>query len=163
MKKYVLEIGDREYKAEVKDMTTEYAEIDVDGTVYRVKLKEFGRPERKVPEVESIKPAAASKPVTTAPATGKPPSVTANPASSGHGQSENVKAPLPGLILEVKVNEGDTVKAGQDILVMEAMKMENLVQAPHDGTVAKFYVKKGDSVAEGDMLVVIRRSFMSKL
>lgn len=155
MKKYVLEIGDKEYNAEVKDITAEYANIEVDGTLYHVKLKELGR--KEAPVIESVRPAAPSRPVPTA----TPPASKPRPAETGDAGS--IYAPLPGLLLEVLVKEGDTVKAGQNIMVMEAMKMENQVQAPHDGTVSKVVVQKGDSVAEGDLLANISRSFMSTL
>ena len=72
-------------------------------------------------------------------------------------------APLPGLILELKVKEGDTVQAGQPLLVMEAMKMENVIQAPHDGTVKRLLVAAGDSVGEGDVLAEVSRPEMTTL
>ncbi len=162
MKKYVLEIGNKEYTSEVKEITAEYAKIDVNGTQYHVKLKELGRFERPVSVIQSVRRVEP----TVAPAAPKPaPSVAAAAASAGipGDGTESVKAPLPGLILDVKVKEGDAVKAGQDLLIMEAMKMENVVQAPHDGTVTKVYVKKSDSISEGDVLVTVSRSFISTL
>lgn len=153
MKKYVLEIGDREYNAEVKDITAEYANIEVDGTLYHVKLKELGR--KEAPVIQSVRPSAPPR-TAAKPAPSKP-----RPAETGDAGS--IYAPLPGLILDVMVKEGDTVKSGQNIMVMEAMKMENQVQAPHDGTVSKVVVQKGDTVAEGDLLANISRSFMSTL
>ncbi len=119
-----------------------------------MKLKELGR---KAPTAHPVVEPQVRQPADTtvsAPA----PSKAADTSSAG-----DVTAPLPGLILEVKVKEGEKVKAGQDLLVMEAMKMENQVQAPHDGTVGKLYVKNGDSVAEGDLLVHMERSYISTL
>lgn len=157
MKKYVLEINRKEYNAEVKEITAEYANIEVDGNLYHVKLKELGRKKGTVPVIETVSPAAPSRPApSAAPAAPKP-----RPTTTGDAGS--IYAPLPGLILEVMVKEGDTVKAGQNIMVMEAMKMENQVQAPHDGTVSKVVVQKGNSVAEGDLLADIGRSFISTL
>ncbi len=63
--------------------------------------------------------------------------------------------PLPGTILDVFVNVGDAVKAGQTVVLLEAMKMENNIEADTDGTVKEVKVRKGDSVLEGDVLVVI--------
>ncbi|MCP4152836.1 MAG: biotin/lipoyl-binding protein [bacterium] len=154
MKKYVLEIGEKEYTAEVKTMTADEVEIIVNGTEYKVMLKEFGRKKGSIPQIRTVEHTAA----TPAP---KPAAPKAKPAAgSGSG---NVPAPLPGLILTVKVKEGDTVKVGQDLLIMEAMKMENQVQAPFDGTVKKIYVKNGDSVAEEDPLVDLERPFITSL
>jgi glutaconyl-CoA/methylmalonyl-CoA decarboxylase subunit gamma len=159
MKKYVLEIGEKEYTAEVKELTTEYAKVDIDGSEYHVKLKELGRKMGALPTIESVKPVTPAGSVSAAPTQSK----AAKPAAPAGADEENVKAPLPGLILEVKVNVGDKVKSGQNLLVMEAMKMENLVQAPHDGRIDKIFVNKGDSVAEGDLLTQISRSFISSL
>ncbi len=157
MRKYVLEINQKEYNAEVKELTAEYANIEVDGNLYHVKLKELGRKKGSVPVIETVRTAVPSQPVPYAP----PP--TTKSSSTAAGDAGSIHAPLPGLILEVMVKEGDTVKAGQNIMVMEAMKMENQVQAPHDGTVTKVVVQKGDSVAEGDLLANITRSFISTL
>ena len=66
-----------------------------------------------------------------------------------------VTSPLPGVIIEVSVKEGQTVKAGQKVAVLEAMKMENEIQAPADGTVTAILVNKGDSVLEGAEIVKI--------
>ena len=66
-----------------------------------------------------------------------------------------VSSPLPGVVLNVNVKEGDAVKKGQTILILEAMKMENSIEAPADGTVSKILVQKGDSVLEGAQLAVI--------
>ena len=64
-----------------------------------------------------------------------------------------VNAPMPGTILDVKANPGAAVKAGDVLVILEAMKMENEIVAPQDGTVAAVNVKKGDSVNSGDVLV----------
>ena len=64
-------------------------------------------------------------------------------------------SPLPGVIIAVKVNVGDAVKAGQEVAVLEAMKMENSIEATHDGTVTAIHVAKGDSVLEGAPVVTI--------
>lgn len=156
MKKYVLEIGEKEYTAEVKTVTTEEVDISVNGQQYKVKLKSFGRDKESVPRIERVERKSPVG-VQPAPAPRKPSGVDA------HSGGDIVTAPLPGLILDVKVNPGDLVKAGQDLLLMEAMKMENHVEAPHDGTVKKVLVNKGDSVAEGDSLVELSRPLMTTI
>ena len=69
-----------------------------------------------------------------------------------------VSAPIPGVILKIDVAEGDAVKAGQDLLVMEAMKMENQIQAPASGKVAKIHVKREDAVQQDQLLLEIEPS-----
>lgn len=64
-----------------------------------------------------------------------------------------VKAPMPGLILEIQINEGDEVKEGDIIMILEAMKMENVLKSPGDGIVKAIKVKKGDSVEKNQVLV----------
>lgn len=70
-------------------------------------------------------------------------------------KGKNVTAPLPGVILSIKVNSGDAIKAGQTVAILEAMKMENEIQAEHDGIVQSVNVEKGDSVLEGTIIVTI--------
>lgn len=157
MKKYVLEIGDKEYTAEIKGITTEEVDIVVNGAPYKVKLKSFGREKETVPKIERVERRAPLD--TPAARVSQKPA----PAAETGAHGEIVKAPLPGLIMDIKTNEGDTVKAGQNLVTMEAMKMENQVEAYHDGTVKKVFVNKGDSVAEGDPLVEIARPLMTTI
>ena len=155
MKKYVLEIGEKEYTAEVKGITTEEVDIIVNGNEYKVKLKQFGRKKDSLPQIQQVERTLS---VPAAPTVAAP-----RPSISVDTGAEVVRTPLPGLILDVLVNEGDTVKAGQNVATMEAMKMENQIQAPHNGTIKKIYVKKGDSVAEGDPVVEISRPLMTTM
>ena len=67
-------------------------------------------------------------------------------ANASAGKVNNIKAPMPGLIIALKIQEGDSVKAGDQLLILEAMKMENILKSPGDGVVKKIKVKKGDSV-----------------
>lgn len=69
---------------------------------------------------------------------------------------ETIKAPIPGTILEIKVTEGQKVKKGDDIFILEAMKMENEIKAGHDATVEKIVVTKGQQVNTGDVLVILK-------
>ena len=73
--------------------------------------------------------------------------------SNTSGKVNNIKAPMPGLIVALKVNQGDTVKAGDPLLILEAMKMENIIKSPGDGTVRTIIVKKGDSVEKNQVLL----------
>jgi oxaloacetate decarboxylase alpha subunit len=103
--------------------------VKVNGQSYAVEVTEGG-------DVSAITPTAA-------------PSVPAPAAGGG----EPVKAPLAGNIFKVHVGVGDTVAAGDVIVILEAMKMETEVRAPHGGTVSAVNVKEGDTVAVGDMLI----------
>lgn len=148
MSQHVLRIGGREYRAEIKELTPERATVEVDGVAYAVDLLQLGR---RQPAAEPVRRAAPTAGAAPAPVAAPRP-----PAAASRGEG-GIAAPMPGLVLAIKAKEGDSVAAGQTLLVMEAMKMENAVTAPYAGTVAKIYVREGDSIAEGDLLVDVSR------
>ena len=145
MKEYKLKINGNDYAVTVNEVDDNIAEVEVNGTPFKV---EFEKPITKKPAVTVAKPAA--KPAGAAPA-----AAVAKPAAAAGGAGETVASPLPGVILEVCVAVGDAVKKGQKVMVLEAMKMENVIEATADGTVSAIKVNKGDSVLEGAPLVII--------
>ena len=123
--------------------------ITVNGVAYSVAVEEVGAASAPV-----AAPVAA--PVVTpvaAPAPAPAPAAPAAAAPVAGGQKVN--APMPGTILEVRVTEGATVKKGDILLILEAMKMENEIMAPCDGTIKQVVAAKGASVNSGDPLIVI--------
>ena len=84
------------------------------------------------------------------------PAPTAAPAPAATGEGEAIASPMPGTILDVKVNVGDSVKKGQVLLILEAMKMENEIMAGTDGVITSIGVTKGASVQTGDALCTIK-------
>ena len=119
--------------------------ITVNGTAYEVEVEEVAAGESAAPKAV---PAAAPK---AAPAAKPAPAAKAAPVAAG----TQVKAPMPGTILDVKVSQGASVKKGDILVILEAMKMENEILAPQDGTVAQVNVSKGASVNSGDVLAVL--------
>lgn len=73
--------------------------------------------------------------------------------NAGTAKINHIKAPMPGLIIDLKIQAGDAVKAGEPLLILEAMKMENILKAPGEGVVKNVKVKKGDSVEKGQVLI----------
>ncbi|MBQ6182186.1 MAG: biotin/lipoyl-binding protein [Ruminococcus sp.] len=108
-------------------------------------------------EYEALAPAPAAAPAAAAPAAA-PAAAAAAPAPAAPvnlAAGETIEAPMPGNIIRVDVKQGDTVKAGQILVILEAMKMENEIVAPKDGTVAQVVTSKGAVVDTGSPLVVI--------
>lgn len=124
--------------------------ITVNGKAYEVEVEEIGG----VPQAPAAPRAAAPAPRAAAPAPATPKAAPAKKAAPAAGGSQ-ITAPMPGTIFDIKVNEGDTVAAGDVVLVLEAMKMENEISAPVDGTVQQILVKTGESVNGGDVMIVI--------
>ncbi len=123
-------------------------QITVNGTAYDVTVEELdeGMTMPAAPEKAPAKPQTVSK--VAAPA----PKAEAGTVKDG----TPVPSPMPGTILKTPVKEGECVKAGDVICVLEAMKMENEIPAPKDGTVASVRVHVGDTVSAGDALVILR-------
>lgn len=120
--------------------------ITVNGTSYDVSVEELSGGAAPVAAPVAAAPVAAPAPAAAPPAPA--------PAAGGAG-SVKVSSPMPGKILAVKANVGDSVKKGQVILILEAMKMENEVVAPEDGTIASIDVTVGASVESGDTLATL--------
>ena len=144
MKEYKYKINGNLYNVVIGDIEDNIAHVEVNGTHYTVEMEKKPKAEVAKPVVRPVaKPAAA--PVAAAPA--------AKPAAGG--AKSGVKSPLPGVILDIKVNVGDEVKKGQTIIILEAMKMENSINADRDGKITSIKVSKGESVLEGTDLVII--------
>ena len=118
--------------------------VTVNGVAYDVTVEETaGGP---VAPAAPAAPAPAAKPAAPAPA------AAPAPTPAGAAGAVTVSAPMPGNILDVRVQPGASVKAGDTLMILEAMKMENEISAPQDGTIASVNVRKGDTVASGDVL-----------
>ena len=126
MKEYKFKINGNQYEVAINAIEGNIADVTVNGTAYKGEME-------------------------NAPAAAPAPAPAAAPAAPG----TDINSPLPGVIIEVSVKEGQAVKAGQKVAVLEAMKMENDIQAEKDGTVTAIHVHKGDSVLEGAKIVTI--------
>ncbi|MDE5683962.1 MAG: acetyl-CoA carboxylase biotin carboxyl carrier protein subunit [Muribaculaceae bacterium] len=143
MKEYKYKINGNVYKVAVGDIDDNIAQVEVNGVPYKVELERKAAP---------VKVAAAPK-AAAAPRTSTGEKVIAKPSAGGKGSA--VVAPLPGVVLSIPVKVGDTVKAADTVLLLEAMKMENAIHAGRDGRIASIAVNPGDSVLEGATLITI--------
>jgi len=112
--------------------------ITVNGNVYEVSVEENGAGVSTASQASTTKAAA--------------PKAVAKPASTGAAGAVKVNAPMPGKILKINVKAGDSVKKGDVLMVLEAMKMENEIQATQDGVVASVNVAASESVESGQLL-----------
>lgn len=144
MKEYKFKINGNGYNVAVNSISGNIADVTVNGTSYQVEMENA-----PAAPIQAVSPVAAPAPVAAAPAAPAAPSP--KPAAGG----KQITSPLPGVIIAVKVNAGDAVKAGQVVAILEAMKMENEIQAESDGTVTAVNVAKGDSVLEGTAIVTL--------
>ena len=155
MGKYNFRINGHDYQVDVNSVEGGIADVTVNGTDYKVELADAV----PAPAQQAARPApqatftAAPAPQTTAQAT-QTAAQTAT-ASAPLGKGEVVTAPLPGVILDIKVKVGDVVKSGQTVAVLEAMKMENEIESTASGTVTAVNAGKGDSVLEGAAIITI--------
>ena len=146
--KYVATINGKKYEVEVEKLEA-YKSLDRNGVA---------APAAPVlPASAPVqRPAApAPAPVAAAPAPAPAPAAAPAPKAAAPAGATTVEAPMPGKILKIKVSEGQAVKFGEVVVIMEAMKMETEIVAPADGTVSKILVKAGDSVDTGAALVAL--------
>ena len=152
MKDYSLKINGHNYNVQIDNVneTSTVAHVVVNDVDYEVEIEGAKTTSVSRPQVAPAPKSANSAMITPSSATPSPRIAAAAP-SSGY----SVKCPLPGTVLSVKVAAGDTIAAGQTLVVLEAMKMENNIDADRGGVVKQVLVQQGATVMEGDVLIVI--------
>ena len=140
MKEYKYTINGTKYEVAIGDIVENIADVTVNGETYKVEMEPEPVEEKK-PVVKPVaQPAAEAEEGT---------------ANANVNTADAVKAPLPGVVIEIKVTVGQEVKQGDTVIVLEAMKMANNLEANKDGKVTAICVKQGESVMEDTPLVVI--------
>jgi len=137
MKKFKFKIKGQNYDVEIKSFENDIAQIEVNGTVHTVNVEVIAEETQAKPVARKAAPVAEVK---TAPASGLTP----------------FKAPLPGEITQIRVKKGDTIKKGQTLFIMVAMKMENEILSETDGVIASIKVNEGDVVLQNDLILEIQ-------
>ena len=143
-KEFSFKINGAEYKCAVEEIEAGLTEVTVNGKKYTVETEKPVAPAPKAAPAAAPKAAPAPAPKAAAPAP------KAAPAAGAQ-----VKSPLPGSVVKVCVNEGQDVKKGDTLLILESMKMENPILAEQDGKVAQVAVAAGQTVMQDDLLVVL--------
>ena len=147
MKEYKFKINGNEYNVAINGIEGKNADVTVNGVSYNVELENAPAP------AAAPAPVAAAAPASVAAAA--PAAAPAAPKAAAPAGGKTVKSPLPGVIISVDVKEGQAVKRGQKLAVLEAMKMENEILSEFEGTVSAIHVSKGESVLEGANVVTI--------
>ncbi len=140
MKKYKMKINGEKYDAKIKKYKSDQVIVEVNGIDYEIELERDNRRKTEIVRSKKTQPAldvvkTPSKPVV---------------ASAG-----SVLAPIPGLVLRLLVKEGDSVNAGDPVLILEAMKMESEIASTATGIINKINAKEGASVQEGEVLIEV--------
>ena len=139
MKEYKYTINGNKYEVVISDITENIATLTVNGEEYTVEMEKQAAPEKPKPVVRQASESSEG----------------GEAKSAGSASGTAVKAPLPGVITEICVAEGQEVQAGETVVVLEAMKMANALQAEKAGKVTAIVVKVGQSVMEDEALVYI--------
>ena len=157
MNKYQYKVKGVDYEVEIAEVEGNIAKVNVNGIPFEVELQKpinaakhptMTAPKVQAPQSAAAKPAAAAEAAPAAQA-------EAPAAAPAAGAGQAVKAPLPGTITDIRVQVGQQVSAGDIVLVLEAMKMQNNIEAETSGKITAIMVKQGDSVMEGTVLLTI--------
>ena len=148
MNKYQYKVQGVDYDVEIEEVEGNVAKVVVNGIRFDVELKQPINPTSTLKKVRVEAPKPVARPSVA-------PAAAPAPAAAAAGAGSPIKAPLPGTIIELKVNVGDTVKQGDVVLVLEAMKMQNNIESEYNGTVTSITVKQGETVMEGAVLLTI--------
>ena len=160
MAKYEYKVKGVDYVVEIQDIEGNIANVSVNGIPFEVEMKQpvkAGKQKVKLSEERRVKSEefnSSSSATNASSATNESSAPITKPAAAA-ASGKPVVAPLPGTINEIKVKVGDKVNAGDTVVVLEAMKMQNNIDAETSGTIASINVNKGDAVMEGDTLVTI--------
>lgn len=148
MAKYNYTVQGVDYEVDIIEVEGTLAKVSVNGTEFEVEMKEPISTGKTFNKPKAVKPVAA-------PVTGNAPAPAPAPAPVKAGEGTKICSPLPGTITSVAVKVGDAVAAGDTVVVLEAMKMQNNIETETAGTVTSVMVNVGDSVMEGTVLVTI--------
>jgi len=151
--KYQLEINQKKFDVTIGSISGSMARVTVNGETYDVRIG--NTPDRPVAAVQPATIQPASSHADLPPRAPEAAPVTAPPLSTGPVEGNPILAPIPGLILDVKVSVGETVTAGQTVAIIEAMKMENSIAAHVSGKIRDIRVQKGSQVSTRDVLMTI--------
>ena len=158
MAKYQYTVKGVDYEVEIQDIEGNIANVTVNGIPFEVEMKQpvkAGKQKVKLSEERRAEGSEERRVKSEEPNSSSASAASTSSAPTA-GAGKPVVAPLPGTINEIKVKVGDKVNAGDTVVILEAMKMQNNIEAETSGTITSINVNKGDAVMEGDTLVTIK-------
>ncbi len=147
MNTYKYTVNGKDYTVEIEEIEGNKANVNVNGRPFEIELK------KPMKSTTANKPVHIEAPKPTPVAVQQPAAAPAPQQEVGAGAK--ITSPLPGTVTDIMVKVGDTVKSGDTVVILEAMKMQNSIEADHDGTITSILVKEGETVMEGAILVTI--------
>lgn len=137
MTEYKYKINGNDYAVTIDSISDNAAKVTVNGKTYDVEMEKRVKDSTNVSHIHAYRPSTEN-------------------AETIRTMDKSLKSPLPGTITGIKVKEGEQVKEGQTVAILEAMKMENEILSEYDGTVVSIHVEKGESVLEGSVIITIK-------
>lgn len=147
MKKYNLTINGNAYSVVIEDATDNQLTAEVNGVSHTIKIESI--------ENLALLALEARQPAEGLPKPARPSKKFSSKSTASSGGAGEITTPIPGQIMSIHVNKGDKVRKGQKLLVLEAMKLENIISATSDGTVNDILVKEGEVVNQGQTLIIV--------
>jgi len=154
MKQFSFTINGNQYDVEIKSVDENKAEVEVNGFTYSVETDKVLQSVSKTPKLVVPQAVPSTDITPTEHKTSAPAPVVPAAPKAGSGAA-TIKSPLPGIILDVFVKVGDTIKIGDKLCCLEAMKMENNINSDKAGIITKMHIEKGSTVMEGDPMIEI--------
>jgi biotin carboxyl carrier protein len=153
MRKFLINVNGKSYEVEVEEIIGDKSSASMPVAIPQTPTPVQVTAEQSAPKAAELQAAAGSDNSSSTPQHKSEPVQTSS--NAGPLGSLKVNAPMPGTILDIRVNAGDTIKKGQVVLILEAMKMENEIMAPEDGKITSINTSKGASVNSGDLLFTL--------
>ena len=151
MESLKVQVGNRWFTVEITDINSEWIKTKVDGDIIEINITELEKTDPALQEQAKNKPAPISKAVDPKPEV----KTTVDTAS---GETKELKSPMPGTIISINIKVGDSIQLGDDIYILEAMKMQQTIRSEEAGIINSIEVESGQQVLDGDTIMTFKQT-----